>query len=125
MQPKFQNILEYEKSQLLLQPIYIRLIDNIRKQSELLQWNIAYEDINEPFPGYIVSLKKGSYLAKYNIWELCFKICFDSYEKDQTTPVKTDKILIDEEGELDWQQIETKTQNLVKSLFVMCHYNEN
>lgn len=58
MRPKFKNILEYEKTQLLLQPIYIRLIDNIRQESELLEWDVSYEEITEPFPGYILCLKK-------------------------------------------------------------------
>lgn len=123
MQPKFKNLLEYEKAQLLLQPIYIRLIDNIRQESELLEWDVSYEEITEPFPGYILSLKKDNYLTKYNIWELCFKICFNAYEQGQITPVETDKILIDDNGELDWQQIEIKTKKLVKSLLIISKIN--
>ncbi len=119
MRPKFKNILEYEKTQLLLQPIYIRLIDNIRQESELLEWDVSYEEITEPFPGYILCLKKDNYLSKYSIWELCFQICFDSYEKDQIEPVTTDKNLLDDKGELDWLQIEIKTKNLVKSLLII------
>ncbi|MBL1211368.1 MAG: hypothetical protein FWJ34_17370 [Geminocystis sp. GBBB08] len=116
MRTKFKDILEYEKAQLLLQPIYIRLIDNIRQESELSDWNVSYKEINEPFPSYIVLFKKGNYLRQYNIWELCFKICFDSYESEENIPVIIDKILMDDRGELDWQQIEIKTKNLVKSL---------
>lgn len=123
MKPKFKNISEYEKAQLLLQPIYLRLIDNIRQESELLEWDVTYEETTEPFPGYIVFFKKGDYLTKYNIWELCFKICFNTYEQGQITPVETDKILIDDNGELDWQQIETKTKKLVKSLLIISTIN--
>ncbi|BAQ61900.1 hypothetical protein GM3708_2306 [Geminocystis sp. NIES-3708] len=119
MQPKFKNIIEYEKAQLLLQPIYIRLIDNIRQESELLEWNISYEEVSEPFPGYIVSLQKDNYSKKYNIWELCFQICFYNYKIGQITPVETDKIFIDDNGELNWQEIEIKTKMLVKSLLII------
>ncbi|NCO76042.1 MAG: hypothetical protein GW795_04205 [Cyanobacteria bacterium] len=118
MQPKFKDIKEYEKAQLLLQPIYIRLIDNLRQQSELLSWDISYEEITKPFPAYIVCLKKGNYISKNNIWELCFQVCFDSYKSGQIHPVETDKNLIDDDGELDWQQLDFKTKILVKSLFI-------
>jgi hypothetical protein len=117
MTPKFANIVEYEKAQLLLQPIYIRLIDNIRKQGELLQWNVDYQEISEPFPGYSVSLKKDNYLKKYNLWDLCFQICFISYQPGQIEPVETDKMLIDDRGELNWEALENKTKNLVIKLF--------
>lgn len=123
MLPKFKNLLEYQKAEILLQPIYLRLIDNIRQESELLEWNVSYEEITEPFTGYNVLLKKGNYSTKYNLWELCFKICFNRYEKGQITLVETDKTLIDDNGELDWQQIEIKTKKLVKSLLTMSTIN--
>ena len=123
MQPKFKNLLEYQKAEILLQPIYLRLIDNLRQESELLEWDVSYEKITEPFEGYNVFLKKGNYSTKYNIWELCFKICFNGYEKSQITLVETDQILIDNNGELNWQQLEIKTKNLVKSLLTISTIN--
>lgn len=119
MTPKFANIIEYEKAQLLLQPIYIRLIDNLRKQSELLTWSVEYQEIAQPFPGYIVCLKKDNYLKKYNLWDLCFQICFTSYQSGQIEAVQTDKMLIDDRGELNWEALENKTKNLVFTLLNM------
>ncbi|MGI0481876.1 hypothetical protein ACN4EE_13935 [Geminocystis sp. CENA526] len=119
MTPKFENIIAYEKAQLLLQPIYIRLIDNLRKQSELLEWNVEYQEISEPFPSYLISLKKGDYHKQYNLWDLCFQICFISYEQGQIQPVKIDDTLIDDRGELNWEALEDKTKNLVTKLFTI------
>ncbi|BAQ66908.1 hypothetical protein [Geminocystis sp. NIES-3709] len=118
MKPKFKNILEYEKAQILLQPIYIRLVDNIRKESELSKWEVDYKEISEPFPDYIISLKKGDYLIQNNLWDLCFQICFTSYQQGQINPVEIDQKLIDDQGELNWEELENKTNQLVKNLFI-------
>lgn len=118
MQPKFKNIQEYEKAQLLMQPIFIRVLDNIRKQSEISQWQSSYQEINEPFPSYLLSVKKGDKLTEYNIWELCFKICFKFYQINQNQLVEIDGNLIDETGEIDWEAIENKTQKLITDIFI-------
>lgn len=117
MSPKFKNIAEYEKAQILLQPIYIRLVDNIRKESELNQWDINYEEINEPFPSYIITIKKDNLIRQENLWNLCFQICFESYQDGQIEVVVTDKNLMNNEGEIDWQELDNKTKNLVKNFF--------
>ncbi len=118
MQPKFKNIQEYEKAQILMQPIFIRVLDNIRKQSEISQWQSSYQEINEPFPSYLLSVKKGDELTEYNVWELCFKVCFKSYQINQNQSVETDENLIDETGEINWEAIENKTQKLITDIFV-------
>lgn len=115
--PKFKNQLEYEKAQLLMQPIFIRVLDNIRKESESLNWNISYEEIEQPFPGYIVYLEKDNYQYKKNIWQLCFEICFVNYDEAQNEKVETDDFLFDDNGELNWQELEFKTKKLVTNLF--------
>lgn len=117
MQPKFKNIQEYEKAQLLMQPIFIRVLDNIRQQSESSSWETSYQEINEPFPSYLLFLKKNKQLIEYNIWELCFQICFKSYQKNQTDPVETDTNLIDKLGQVDWQALEAKTKNVIITIF--------
>ncbi len=38
IEPKFKNKSEYNQAQLLMQPIFIRVIDNIRKESESSGW---------------------------------------------------------------------------------------
>ena len=101
-----------------MQPIFIRVLDNIRKESELLNWNVSYEEVQEPFPGYIVSLKKDNYQFKKNIWQLCFEICFINYDRAENEKVETDNSLFDENGELNWQELESKTKKRVSNLFL-------
>ena len=119
MLPKIKTQIEYDKAETLMQPIFIRVLDNIRKESESLNWLVSYEEIQEPFPSYILCLQKDDYHIKKNIWELCFAICFINYSDSQekNEEVKTDQSLFDEDGEINWQELEKKTKALVKSLF--------
>ena len=117
--PKISTQIEYEKAQALMQPIFIRVLDNIRKESESLNWLVSYQEIEQPFPSYIVCLQKDDYQIKKNIWQLCFAICFVNYNdnQDENEKVKTDQSLFDEDGEINWQELENKTKALVKTLF--------
>ncbi|MTF38211.1 hypothetical protein [Cyanobacterium aponinum] len=117
IEPKFKNAQEYELAQVLMQPIFIRLLDNIRKESELSNYDVSYEEINEPFPSYIVAIKKENKTEKNNVWELCFQVCFNNYSESTTQPVTTDKTLFEEDGQLNWQTLDEKAKTLVKSLF--------
>jgi len=47
---------------------------------------------------------------------LCYQICFLNYSPEQGT-VDIDPNLIDEYGDVEWQNLENKTQQLVKQLF--------
>ena len=122
--PKFKNYSEYEKAQMLMQPIFIRVLDNIRKESESLNWQVSYEEINNQEideslpPQYIVSLQKNNYQIKKDVWQLCFEICLLNYSQEQNSPVETDKSLLEEDGQVNWQTLESKTKKLVKILFV-------
>ncbi len=116
--PKFKNQLEYDQAQVLMQPTLIRVLDNIRKESESSSWTVRYEDIETPFPGYIAYLQKDNYQKEKNIWQLCFEICFVDYNEDPDKEIETDHSLFDEDGELDWQKLEIKTQKFVKNLFI-------
>ena len=42
--PKVKNQLEYEKAQLLMQPIVIRGGDKMRKESEAVNWKVNDEE---------------------------------------------------------------------------------
>lgn len=117
IEPKFKNTQEYELAQVLMQPTFIRLIDNIRQESESSNYDVSYEEITKPFPSYIVIIKKENTIEKNNIWELCFRICFDNYQGNHHQLVTTDKTLFDDDGELNWQVLDEKTKALVKSLF--------
>jgi hypothetical protein len=42
--PKFADIRAWEQAELLMQPVFIRVIDNIRKQLEQTTWQSTYQD---------------------------------------------------------------------------------
>jgi hypothetical protein len=117
MQPKFKDNQAYQQAEMLMQPAFIRVIDNIRKQSELSDWVSSYEEISEPYPSYLLCLKKGDTNLKFNLWELCFKICFVDYNSQQDNFVEIDQSLFSENGDIEWQNLEMKTQTIVKTIF--------
>lgn len=117
MPPKFKDNLAYKQAELLLQPTFIRVLDNIRKQTEISDWESSYEEINQPFPSYLLCLKKEETVIKFNVWDLCFQICFINYDPTENDTVEIDANLIDEQGELDWQSLENKTQKIVQNIF--------
>jgi hypothetical protein len=43
--PKFTNFASWQQAELLMQPAFIRIIDNIRKQLEQSAWKGTYQDI--------------------------------------------------------------------------------
>jgi hypothetical protein len=127
MKPKFKNTLAWEQAELLMQPAFIRVIDNIRKQLEDSSWQGSYQEVVDPYPGYQLCLTRQDRLVQVDIWDLCFQICFSNYHPTQsetygekiteTQEVEIDINLIDETGDVDWQRLETKTQRIVKRMF--------
>lgn len=120
IEPKFKNPSDYEKAQLLMQPIFIRLIDNIRKQSELLTWVVEYQQGETLADGYFVTLKKDGFEITKNLWELCFDVCFLNYQSSSDL-VEIDHSLLEDDQELDWLAIDTKTKLLVEKLLIIQH----
>ena len=43
--PKFQNLATWQQAEKLMQPAFIRLIDNLRKQLEQSTWQGTYEEV--------------------------------------------------------------------------------
>lgn len=134
MKPKFKNILAWEQAQLLMQPIFIRVIDNIRKQLDESTWKGTYQEISEPFPKYQLLLTKNDQLVELDIWQLCYQVCFINFttkvielqqhiaelngtQIEEIKEVEIDTSLIDENGEVDWINIENKTANLIQNIF--------
>jgi hypothetical protein len=127
MKPKFKNTLAWEQAQLLMQPAFIRVMDNIRKQLEESAWKASYQEISQPYPGYILRLTYRERSVDKDIWELCYQVCFSSYtpivkhifsdDDESTYEVEIDTRLIDENGEVDWHLLEAKAQQVVKELF--------
>lgn len=127
MKPKFKNTLAWEQAQLLMQPAFIRVVDNIRKQLEESNWQGTYQEIETPYPGYLLCLSDRDRSIKIDLWDLCFQICFLDYNCaeretiDETSQasqeIDIDTSLIDETGDVDWHRLETKTQQLVQEVF--------
>jgi hypothetical protein len=127
MKPKFKDINAWEQAQILMQPAFIRLVDNLGKQLEGSDWQGTYREVQLPYPGYQLLLTRGELAAVVDIWDLCFQICFLSYyasgeggyngSQEVAQEVEVDTSLLDETGEVDWQQLETKTQALVRQIF--------
>ncbi len=122
MKPKFNDTLAWQQAEILMQPALIRVLDNIRKHLEDSNWEGSYEDVQTPFPGYILCLKQGEEERKFEVWEMCFEICFQNYSPThaatESLEVEIDTSLIDEEGEVDWNRLDEKAKQLVNQIFV-------
>ena len=156
MKPKFVSIETWQWAELLMQPTFIRVVDNLRKQLDQSSWKGAYrevpiwaddtpEDVKvtvtqlqeqlktappdqaaeiqqtlsqlpSPHPGYELCLEQGNQQVVVDLWELCYKICF-SQQDDELQPVEVDMNLIDETGDVDWNQLDDKTKQRVEQIF--------
>ncbi len=121
MKPKFKTLQAWEQAELLMQPALIRVLDNIRKEIEQSSWNGSYQEIQTPYPGYLLCLTQGEQSVTVDIWELCFQVCFVDYppaeNHEASSEVEIDLNLLDDTGDVDWQSLETKAQQLVKEIF--------
>jgi hypothetical protein len=123
MKPKFKDAIAWEQAQLLMQPAFIRTIDNIRKQLDESSWQGTYQEIQSPYPGYVLCLTQGDRSVNVDLWNLCFEVCFIDYPSNaaeatqEEQEVEIDTSLIDETGDVDWNRLETKTQHLVNRIF--------
>ncbi|MFM7405803.1 MAG: hypothetical protein ACKO3K_03820 [Cuspidothrix sp.] len=156
MPPKITNSTSWQQAKILMQPAFIRVIDNIRKQLDISNWKGSYQDVLTwpanttddikalvtqliqdmetatptqieeikktlaklpmPSPGYHLLLQLQQQQISVDLWDLCYQVCFVNYSPENTT-VDIDTNLIDEYGDVDWQQLENKTQKLVKQVF--------
>lgn len=133
MKPTFKTAIAWEQAQLLMQPALIRVVDNLRKQLETSSWQGTYEEVELPVPGYKLRLNKGDRETCVDIWHLCFQVCFMDYPMagDREVhsdlhdyPVDIDADLLDDGEEVNWQQLETKTQQIVHTLFTQLALDE-
>jgi hypothetical protein len=156
MPPKITNSTSWQQAEILMQPAFIRVIDNIRKQLDISNWKGTYQDVltwpanttdetkalvtqlvqnmetatpsqieeikktlatlPRPHPGYHLLLQHQQEQVNIDLWDLCYQVCFLNYSPENTA-VDIDTNLIDEYGDVDWQNLETKTQQLVQQVF--------
>lgn len=161
--PTFAHVDEWQQAEVLMQPVFIRLIDNIRKALDQSTWQGTYQEqpiwqdgvtaemqahvlqlqqqlaiappeevpqleadlarLPQPHPSYQLCLKHPHHERQVTVdlWQLCYQICFKNYNpilnvSDNVT-VEVDTALLDETGEVDWQNLDTKTSQLVKQIF--------
>ncbi|GAB4376597.1 MAG: hypothetical protein Kow00121_23890 [Elainellaceae cyanobacterium] len=82
----------------------------------------ALDRLPSPYPGYQLCLEKGDRQVTVDIWQLCYQTCFRHYSPvlnalDQELVVEIDTSLIDETGDVDWRQLDTKAKHLVEQIF--------
>jgi hypothetical protein len=122
MQPKFANELAWQQAEFLMQPIYIRIIDRIRQQSEISTWTVSYEEGKEPHPTNYLCLQAGDERLKFDIWDLCYQVCFLNYHGSHSEStvqlVEIDTSLIDvEAGIPDWTRLDSKAKDVIDRVF--------
>ncbi len=121
MSPKFIDAQTWEQAELLMQPVMIRLVDNLRKQLEQSSWHSRYEQVDLPIPGYHLHLTYQEQQRVLSIWELCYLICFKYYQMDspEPQPVEIDPGLLDGAGEIDWHYLDQKAQDIVAQVLTV------
>lgn len=121
MKPKIKNQIAWEQAELLMQPILLRVLDNIRKELDNSVWKGTYQEVQIPLPGYVLVLELENHKISMDIWELCYQVCFVDYRPTHATveavEVDIDTSLIDETGDVDWQRLDEKAQNLIIKIF--------
>jgi len=70
-----------------------------------------------PHPGYELCLQRQDEEVRVDLWELCYQVCFRNYTPSLEEEVDIDTSLIDETGDVDWQQLDVKAQELVRQVF--------
>jgi hypothetical protein len=81
----------------------------------------------QPQPLYTLRLTKPEREAQaVDIWALCYQVCTMAQPSQEITQseivqaedgLEADNRLFDEQGEVDWQQLDDKTKALVESIF--------
>jgi hypothetical protein len=124
MKPRFKDNLAWEQAQLLMQPVFIRVLDNLRKKLEDCTWQSSYKETTVPVPGYHLCLAKDDRYLEIDLWDICYRVCFSDYqpthilnEDTAVCEVEIDTRLLDETGEVDWHSIEGKTQQTIQQIF--------
>jgi hypothetical protein len=128
MKPQFTDTLAWQQAELLMQPAYIRIIDQIRKQLEESSWKGTYQEVQTPYPGYQLCLQDKDISVNIDLWDLCFQVCFRNYSPSSITSpfseesdkwkVEIDTSLIDDDtNDVDWNRLDAKARQLVEQVF--------
>ncbi len=105
-----------------MQPIYIRIIDRIRQQSEVSTWKVSYEEVRDPHPIHYLCLEFEQRQLKFDIWDLCYQVCFLNYDGShselESQIVEVDTNLIDMDASSpDWMRLDNKAKDVIARIF--------
>jgi hypothetical protein len=130
MKPKFVNAQAWQQAEMLMQPAYIRLVDQIRQQTEENDSSVqvSYEEITTPYPSNLLCLQpkesktNNGISLRVDIWDLCFQVCFVNYEPLPAGQleqwVAIDTSLFDPQTQaIDWTKLDAKAQAAVLQVF--------
>jgi hypothetical protein len=124
MKPRFKTEADWEYAELLMQPALIRVLDRLRNKLESSSWTGEFREVTEPIPGHCLDLIRstgGEVVKSVNLWELCFRICFQNYvvtdDPEQSYEVEIDRDLLDEDEDVDWERLDEKAEAIVRSIF--------
>jgi hypothetical protein len=122
MRPKFATELAWQQAEFLMQPIYIRIVDQISHHSEKSTLKVSYTEEQEPYLTHFLCLSDGDRELKFDIWQLCYRVCFTNYGNVyppvESQIVAIDESLIDREtGEVDWVILDRKANTVIEQLF--------
>ncbi len=128
MIPIFKTSNDWELAELLMQPSLIRVMDNLRKKLDDSVWEGTYTAVENPYPGHQLQLTYQDHKYAIALWDICFEVCFLDYQalilkddanvSNQQQEVNIDTSLFEETGEIDWQNLDNKTQRVINTLFV-------
>jgi hypothetical protein len=122
MRPQFSNELAWQQAEALMQPIYIRIIDRIRQESEQSNIQVGYEEEQTPHLKHFLCLGSGDRKLRFDIWDLCYQVCFINYigniGENESQAVEVDTSLFDAEAEdIDWHKLDNKAKEVVRRVF--------
>jgi hypothetical protein len=89
----------------------------IASPEEAVEIRQTLEGLPKPHPGYHLCLQRNDQEVRVDLWELCYQICFHNYIPSGSEEVDIDTSLIDEMGDVDWQQLDAKAKELVRRVF--------
>lgn len=120
MKPKINNITSWRQAELLMQPAFIRILDQIQKKLEDSFWEGTYQEVQTPIPGYRLNLAYQDQKVSIDIWELCYQVCFSNYRPthtaEQTVEVEIDTSLLNEQGDVNWNLLDEKALLVVENM---------
>jgi len=93
-----------------------QLIAATHDQAEAIEQTLA--QLPRFQPGYELWLEQQGQQIKLDLWQLCYQVCFRDYHPESPDDlISIDTQLLDEDGEVDWYQLDQKAKHLIEQIF--------